>query len=509
MEKHHPSSETRLFTTPRGPPPPRRIVTPLASTILAVLLFLGYYSLVLPRPRPPPSPQSKHQSLVDTVQNCAIDKLHEDLSFLDGAAPIATDEFLARRDRLAQALVASTPAVDAFVLEPGYAFQYYANTSQADWEPWEPEERPFLMLVLPEVSSSADGSQVVRARTAFLAPHFEEGRVRMLGIPSRASAELDIVVWEEHWDPYATLRASPLFAGFGARQRLRLMVDDEMRDFIVRGLGAAGFDTVGLGAAAEAVRQAKTPAEVALLRAVNTGTVAAVRAMRPCLTPGLTEDDVTAVLDSALLSVGFRLFFDIVLFEENGALPHGGFVTGGKVLTHESMVVIDVGTHYLGYSSDICRSFFIDPPTTSPSSSGDANGGVLAGLLRKVLGWWTGETATTIIVQWQPSDPALHAEKMRVWQIVLDAQTAAAQAFKPNASAASVDIAARTVIEDAGYGDAFTHRVGHGIGIKGVFLIGRKMISLLGYVILTITYRQPTNRPISTNSTPRCCSNQA
>lgn len=470
MEKHHPSSETRLLTTPRGPPPPRRIVTPLASTILAVLLFLGYSSLGLPPPHPPPpSPQSKHQSLVDTVQKCAIDKLHEDLSFLDGAAPIAADEFLARRDRLAQALVASTPAVDAFVLEPGYAFQYYANTSQADWEPWEPEERPFLMLVLPEVY---DGQ--VRARAAFLAPHFEEGRVRMLGIPSReASAELDIVVWEEHWDPYATLRASPLFAdfdSFGQRKKPRLMVDDEMRDFIVRGLGTAGFDTVGLGAAAEAVRQAKTPAEVALLRAVNTGTVAAVRTMRPCLAPGLTEDDVTAVLDSALLSVGFRLFFDIVLFEENGALPHGGFVTGSKVLTHESMVVIDVGAHYLGYSSDICRSFFIDPPTTSPS--GDANGGVLAGLLRKVLGWWTGETATTTIAQWQPSDPALHAEKMRVWQIVLDAQTAAAQAFKPNASAASVDIAARTVIEDAGYGDAFTHRVGHGIGIKGVFLNG-------------------------------------
>lgn len=37
----------------------------------------------------------------------------------------------------------------------------------------------------------------------------------------------------------------------------------------------------------------------------------------------------------------------------------------------------------------------------------------------------------------------------------------------PNHTAAGVDIAARTVIEDAGYGYGFTHRLGHGIGIKG------------------------------------------
>jgi Xaa-Pro aminopeptidase len=39
--------------------------------------------------------------------------------------------------------------------------------------------------------------------------------------------------------------------------------------------------------------------------------------------------------------------------------------------------------------------------------------------------------------------------------------------MKENATAASVDIAAREVITDAGYGKTFTHRVGHGIGIKG------------------------------------------
>lgn len=42
--------------------------------------------------------------------------------------------------------------------------------------------------------------------------------------------------------------------------------------------------------------------------------------------------------------------------------------------------------------------------------------------------------------------------------------------MRENFTAASVDIAARDVISRAGYGEAFTHRVGHGIGIKGRFM---------------------------------------
>ncbi|KAM0810225.1 hypothetical protein AB5N19_10573 [Seiridium cardinale] len=379
---------------------------------------------------------------VDEVQQCSIDNLHADLSFLDGAIPISPDEFLERRDRLARAL--HKESVDAFVLEPGYTFQYYGNISQPDWEPWEAEERPFLLVILPQVSKDGD----IVAKTAFLAPHFEEGRVRMLGIPSR-DAELDIVVWEEHWNPYSTLLESGLFSS----KSPKLMMDEEIRDFITRGLEAAGFETVGLSPGAELVRQIKSPAEVELLRAVNTGTVVATRAMRPCLVPGLTEDEVTKILDNSLLSIGFSLFFNIVLFEEHGALPHGGFVTGGKKVTTSSMIVIDVGAHFAGYSSDICRSFFIDPPKS-------VSFGIVSSL--ESLFGLNGQQEVSSITE----RPDLRAEKLKVWDIVLEAQSAAAAAFKPNNTAASVDLAARKVIEDAGYGFGFTHRVGHGIGIK-------------------------------------------
>lgn len=79
-------------------------------------------------------------------------------------------------------------------------------------------------------------------------------------------------------------------------------------------------------------------------------------------------------------------------------------------------------------------------------------------------------------------DTELHTEKLRVWDIVFEAQTAATAAFKQNNTAASVDLAARKVIEDAGYGYGFTHRVGHGIGIKGKDWL---------FTIPVITLRQP------------------
>ena len=157
--------------------------------------------------------------------------------------------------------------------------------------------------------------------------------------------------------------------------------------------------------------------------------------MRKCLEPGLSEDEVMWVLDNTMRSAGMDPFFDIVLFDENASNPHGG-TDGTKVLEKETMVLIDVGAHLYGYSSDICRSFF-PPFFTKPETEQD-----FASLSQDVK------------------------EKLHVWDIVLDAQTASLHALHENGTCAAVDLAARGVITDAGYGEAFTHRVGHGIGIK-------------------------------------------
>lgn len=365
-----------------------------------------------------------------TFQDCSIKTLEDDtaLDFLKTAHPPNVSEFVSRRDNLAQAL--HHDHLEAFLVEPGYTFQYYANISQPDWEVWEPEERPFLMIVKPYQTSSGG----IISNTTFLVPSFEAERARLLQMPF-PNNEIEVVTYEEHWNPYLTLLQSPLFASHKSLSP-KIMVDEEMRDFISRGLSNAGFSVQGLsGSTVEQVRQRKSPAEIEILRAVNTGTVESVRAVRKCMTPGLSEDEVMRVLDNTMRSAGLDPFFDIVLFDENAANPHGG-TDGAKVLEKETMVLIDVGAHLYGYSSDICRSFF-PPFFAKPETGAD-----YAALSEDVK------------------------EKLKVWDIVLDAQTASLHALHDNGSCASVDLVARGVIEAAGYGEAFTHRVGHGIGIK-------------------------------------------
>ncbi|KAK4553053.1 hypothetical protein LTR86_009977 [Recurvomyces mirabilis] len=112
------------------------------------------------------------------------------------------------------------------------------------------------------------------------------------------------------------------------------------------------------------------------------------------------------------------------------------------ILTHETMVLIDAGYHYLDYSSDVCRIFFIDPPKKSLGQR-------LLDLHRTAKEY-----------------SEFHVEKLKVWDVVLQAQIEADKMFVPNGTAASVDIAARQIIDDAGYKGTFTPRLGHGIGIK-------------------------------------------
>ena len=365
---------------------------------------------------------------LESFQDCSISTLNEDtnLEFLRTAKPLEVSEYTSRRNRLAQALVSD--GIDAFMVEPGYTLQYYADVNQPDWEVWEPEERPFVMVVMPYEMDDGD----IVANTSFLIPSFEAERARLLDMPFEEDP--DMVTYEEHWNPYATLMESEVFASF-TKRRPKIMVDEEMRDFISRGMASNGFDVVGLSGEVERVRQIKSDAEIGILRAVNTGTVEAVRAMRKCMEVDLTENDVMQVLDNTMRAAGLDPFFDIVLFDEDASNPHGG-TNGEKRLENETMVLIDVGAHMYGYSSDICRSFF---------------------------GPWLSEPKNDEEFEALSEDVK---EKLKVWDVVFDAQTASLYALRENSTAAAVDVAARDVIATSGYGADFTHRVGHGIGIK-------------------------------------------
>ena len=185
------------------------------------------------------------------------------------------DEFVQRRIRLAQALVADK--LDAFVAETGHTFKYYANVSQPEWEVWEPEERPFLMIVQPHRNETTGEIFPI---TTFLAPYFELERARLLKMPFDDTPKF--LPWKEHWNPYTVLRSSWKFYSTRENQtdnnEPKIMVDDEIRDFIQRGLGENGFEVVGLGGEVERVKQTKSSREIQIIRGVNTGRVEAVRA---------------------------------------------------------------------------------------------------------------------------------------------------------------------------------------------------------------------------------------
>lgn len=107
--------------------------------------------------------------------------------------------------------------------------------------------------------------------------------------------------------------------------------------------------------------------------------------------------------------------------------------------------------HLYGYSSDICRTFF--PPFFEKPKCGETSEHIKEKL-----------KVTPLILN---SSPLLIGSQ--VWDIVFEAQTQSIHQMRENSSAASIDIAARDVISEAGYGETFTHRVGHGIGIKGQY----------------------------------------
>jgi Xaa-Pro aminopeptidase len=179
------------------------------------------------------------------------------------------------------------------------------------------------MIIQPSLNSTTGE---ISAVTRFLAPHFEVERAKLLSMPFEES--LDFVPWEEHWNPYSTLLSSWNFQTLSDQnergkngKKPKVMVDDEMRDFIQRGLSEHGFEVVGLGGEVERVKQVKTRREIEILRALNTGTVEAVRAMRSCMYEGLTENEVAGVLDETLRAGGLEPFFDIVLFGKPRTCP--------------------------------------------------------------------------------------------------------------------------------------------------------------------------------------------
>jgi Xaa-Pro dipeptidase len=137
----------------------------------------------------------------------------------------------------------------------------------------------------------------------------------------------------------------------------------------------------------------------------------------------MTEKELAAELVVQLLRHGSQPempFAPIVSSGPNSANPHA--VPTERKLRPGDLLVVDWGAAVDGYVSDLTRTFAV----------GEAD-----------------------------------AELRKIHQIVLEANEAGRLAGKPGVPCAQVDRAARSVIEKAGYGEYFTHRTGHGIGMEG------------------------------------------
>ena len=169
------------------------------------------------------------------------------------------------------------------------------------------------------------------------------------------------------------------------------------------------------------LRICKDGYEVEQMRRAIGVTEAALRSTMRQVKAGMTELEVAALLKIEMLQAGGEgmSFSPIVVAGPNGASPHAT-PTDYPIQLGET-ITVDCGATVGGYAADITRTFAI------------------------------GE---------------LEPELARVYEIVRAANEAGRAAAGPGVPAEEVDRAARAVIRDAGYGEYFIHRTGHGLGLE-------------------------------------------
>jgi D-alanyl-D-alanine dipeptidase len=167
------------------------------------------------------------------------------------------------------------------------------------------------------------------------------------------------------------------------------------------------------------LRAVKDADELARLAAAAEAADAAYHDILTVPFAGRTESDVGADLAALLRKHGHsQVDFTIVGSGPNGANPH--HEVGARVIQDGDMVVLDFGGLKHGYGSDTTRTVHVGEPTD---------------------------------------------EERDVHDIVRAAQQAGFEAVRPGIACQEIDRVARAVITDAGYGEQFIHRVGHGIGL--------------------------------------------
>lgn len=181
-----------------------------------------------------------------------------------------------------------------------------------------------------------------------------------------------------------------------------------------------GVEFVGTSNVVEEMRAVKDENELATLRRAIALADAAYAHIADFMQPGMTEHQVAWELESFMRTHGAeKAAFEIIAAAgPNGAMPHARATD--RVIQAGEPVVMDLGAVVDGYCSDLTRTV--------------------------VLG-------------------KADSQYRKVYEIVLQAQQAALRDIRPGMTGQEADALARQVITEAGYGDAFGHGLGHGVGL--------------------------------------------
>jgi Xaa-Pro aminopeptidase len=250
---------------------------------------------------------------------------------------------------------------------------------------------------------------------------------------------LDLVTWEETEDPFELVarlltesKSRPevqLGALGGAWGRLGgLLVSDRLWAQFLLGLQAVVPDAAfGLASSILAdLRAIKDEEEIELLRKAAHAADRTVQKVVAGRLIGRTEADIAREVRERLEAEGHdEASFWIVGSGPNSASPH--HEPTARVVRAGEPLLLDIGGRVEGYGSDITRTFWV---------TGDDDDG--------------------------PTD-----DFRRLYAVLQEAQEASRHAARAGVPAEDVDAVARDRIAEAGFGDHFIHRTGHGIGIEG------------------------------------------
>jgi len=251
-----------------------------------------------------------------------------------------------------------------------------------------------------------------QGKPLMICPAFEESRVR-----HEAGFE-KIYIWEEHESPYALLGR---ILGDLSLRTGTIAMEPTTRYFVVDAIGreVPQAKLINGESLCDSLRIRKSEKELGLMRLSLDATEACIRQTWTQIKFGMKEQEVARLLSQNYSAIGLS-GGGLIQFGPSAAVPHGG--PGGKPLEQDQIVLMDCGTEVKGYTSDITRTTVFGKPSKR------------------------------------------HEE---IWQLVHQSQSAGIAAARPGVTCESVDAAARQVIDEAGYGKYFTHRLGHGIGLEG------------------------------------------